>query len=90
MVKENQQQETGKKSIEDKEYQLILYNDDVNTFDFVISTLMEVCGHDAEQAEQIAFIVHFKGKCTVKTGPYEKLKPCYRIMVNKMLTVGIQ
>jgi len=90
MVKENQQQKTRNNSIEDKEYQLILYNDDVNTFDFVISTLMEVCGHDAEQAEQIAFIVHFKGQCTVKTGSYKKLEPCYRIMINKMLRVGIE
>ena len=52
---------------------LILYNDDVNTFDHVIRSLVEVCGHDSVQAEQCALIVHFKGKCDVKTGPEEVL-----------------
>jgi ATP-dependent Clp protease adaptor protein ClpS len=47
---------------------LILYNDDFNTFDHVIKSLVEVCGHDSVQAEQCALIVHFKGSCEVKTG----------------------
>jgi ATP-dependent Clp protease adaptor protein ClpS len=54
---------------------LVLWNDDVNTFDWVIETLVEVCGHSEEQAEQCAYIVHFKGKCGVKNGSYEELKP---------------
>jgi len=54
---------------------LVLWNDDVNTFDWVIETLIEVCGHTEEQAEQCAYIVHFKGKCAVKNGSYEELKP---------------
>jgi ATP-dependent Clp protease adaptor protein ClpS len=54
---------------------LVLWNDDVNTFDWVIETLIEVCGHSEEQAEQCAYIVHFKGKCCVKNGSYEELKP---------------
>ena len=54
---------------------LVLWNDDVNTFDWVIETLMHVCGHTEEQAEQCAYIVHFKGKCNVKNGSYEELKP---------------
>ena len=54
---------------------LVLWNDDVNTFDWVIETLIEVCGHSEEQAEQCAYIVHFKGKCAVKNGSYEQLKP---------------
>jgi ATP-dependent Clp protease adaptor protein ClpS len=59
---------------------LVLWNDDVNTFDWVIETLIEVCGHSEEQAEQCAYIVHFKGKCAVKNGSYEELKPlCDRI-----------
>ncbi len=55
--------------------EIIVYNDDVNTFDHVIDTLMRVCSHTPEQAEQCSLIVHYNGKCTVKTGPIEKLKP---------------
>jgi ATP-dependent Clp protease adaptor protein ClpS len=54
---------------------LIVWNDDVNTFEWVIETLMEVCGHTAEQAEQCAYIIHFRGKYAVKNGSYEELKP---------------
>ncbi len=55
--------------------EIILYNDDVNTFDHVIDTLIRVCSHTAEQAEQCAILVHYKGKCTVKTGSFDELKP---------------
>ncbi len=55
--------------------EIVLYNDDVNTFDHVINTLIKVCDHTAEQAEQCSLIVHYKGKCTVKTGVYDDLKP---------------
>ena len=54
---------------------LILYNDDVNTFDHVINTLVKVCKHTVEQAEQCAWIIHFKGKCSVKKDTFEILKP---------------
>lgn len=54
--------------------EIVLHNDDVNTFDHVIETLIRVCQHTAEQAEQCAILVHYKGKCTVKTGELEKLK----------------
>ncbi len=56
-------------------YQLIVWNDDINTFDWVIDTLIKVCNHTPEQAEQSAMIVHFKGKCSVKNGDYDFLKP---------------
>lgn len=55
--------------------EIVLYNDEVNTFDHVIDTLMRVCRHTAEQAEQCSLIVHYNGKCTVKTGEYKDLKP---------------
>ena len=55
--------------------EIVLYNDDVNTFDHVIDTLIRVCSHTSEQAEQCALIVHYKGKCTVKTGEYKELRP---------------
>lgn len=55
--------------------EIVLYNDDVNTFDHVIDTLIRVCKHSSEQAEQCAILVHYKGKCTVKTGSFDELKP---------------
>ena len=51
-----------------KEHQIILHNDDVNTFDHVVETLIRVCNHTPEQAEQCSIIVHYKGKCAVKNG----------------------
>ena len=57
------------------EHQIVLYNDDINTFDHVINCLVEICGHDVLQAEQCALLVHYKGKCTVKSGSYEELLP---------------
>jgi ATP-dependent Clp protease adaptor protein ClpS len=64
---------------------LILYNDDVNTFEHVIKALVEICGHDSVQAEQCALIVHFKGKCEVKSGPVEVLNAMSRSLNAKGL-----
>jgi len=69
---------------------LILYNDDHNTFDFVIETLIEVCEHDPMQAENCAMIAHFKGKCPVKSGTDKELVPYYTEMTNRKLTVEIK
>jgi len=68
-----------------KQSEIVLFNDDVNTFDHVIQTLISVCEHTAEQAEQCSIIVHHKGKCTVKTGEYEDLKP----RCSKLLQAGL-
>lgn len=54
---------------------LVVFNDDINTFDHVIDTLIRVCKHTAEQAEQCTWLIHYKGKCTVKSGSFEDLKP---------------
>ena len=54
---------------------LVVYNDDINTFEHVIKTLMEVCGHQPEQAEQCTLLIHYKGQCAVKIGTYEELEP---------------
>ena len=54
-------------------HQLVVYNDDVNSFEYVIITLIEVCQHTAEQAEQCTLMIHFRGKCGVKSAPYEDL-----------------
>ena len=68
-----------------KQNEIVLFNDDVNTFDHVIDTLIYACDHTPEQAEQCSIIVHYKGKCTVKTGPYEDLKP----RCSKLLQAGL-
>jgi ATP-dependent Clp protease adaptor protein ClpS len=54
---------------------LVVFNDDVNTFDHVIDTLIRVCRHTPEQAEQCTLLIHFKGKCAVKNGSFDFLKP---------------
>ena len=54
---------------------LIVYNDDHNTFDHVINTLIKVCKHDVHQAEQCTYLIHYKGKCAVKKGSYKELRP---------------
>ncbi len=72
------------------ECHLILYNDDVNTFDHVIDTLVKVCHHTFEQAEQCAIIVHFKGKCDVKSGSYTFLKPLCTALLNAGLSAEIE
>lgn len=54
---------------------LIVFNDDVNTFEHVTETLIRICKHSAEQAEQCTWIIHYKGKCTVKTGSFDELRP---------------
>lgn len=61
------------KTIETDVKKLVIYNDDVNTFDYVIDTLIEVCRHTSEQAEQCTIIIHYKGKCAVKEGDFDEL-----------------
>lgn len=57
------------------EQNVIIYNDDFNTFEHVIATLIKVCKHTAEQAEQCTWLIHYKGKCAVKSGEFYKLVP---------------
>lgn len=68
---------------------LVLYNDDIHTFDFVIESLVEICNHTLEQAEQCTFLVHYKGKCTVKTGSMENLKSMHEKLISRSLTAEI-
>lgn len=75
---------------ETEERKIVLFNDEVNTFDFVIDSLINVCGHDHLQAEQCTIIVHFKGKCDVKNGSYEKLEPMCTALLERGLTAEIQ
>ncbi len=70
--------------------QLLVYNDDFNTFDWVIQCFMEVCNHTFEQSEQLSLIVHYKGKAIVKTGLFEKLKPMKDALVDRGLSAVIE
>ena len=74
---------------EEKLHEIVLYNDDHNTFDHVIDTLMAVCDHTPEQAEQCSILVHYKWKCTVKTGSYEELEPQCSALLDADLTAEI-
>lgn len=70
--------------------QLLVYNDDFNTFDWVIQCFMEVCNHTFEQSEQLSLIVHYKGKAIVKTGNFKKLKPMKDALVERGLSAVIE
>jgi len=72
-----------------KDRYLILHNDDVHSFDFVINSLMEVCEMDATQAEQCTFLVHYKGKCDIKKGSYNNLKPYREGLTDRGLNATI-
>ncbi len=69
---------------------LVLYNDDFNTFEFVIKSLIEVCGHNAEQAEQCATITHYKGKCDIKKGLKKELKIMQVALVQRTLKAVVE
>ena len=72
-----------------KEHQIVLHNDDVNTFDHVIRCLIRICDQTAEQAEQCAYLVHYHGKCVVKTGAYEDLKPRCLLLLEEGLSAEL-
>jgi ATP-dependent Clp protease adaptor protein ClpS len=72
-----------------EENQLIVFNDDVNTFDFVIESLIKICNHEQIQAEQCTFIIHYNGKCSVKQGAYNKLRPMCEALLDRGLSALI-
>ncbi len=90
MVKEKEQNSTKNDELDSTLNELILFNDDINTFGFVIETLIDVCEHDAIQAEQCTLIVHFNGKCAVKSGGYHELNTICKEMINRGLVVEIK
>lgn len=71
-------------------YSIIVWNDDVNTFEWVIDTLIEVCKHSHEQAEQCAYIIHFQGKYAVKNGDYDTLKPMRDAITERGINATIE
>jgi ATP-dependent Clp protease adaptor protein ClpS len=88
-TKEKIEEELDVAELDSNQNEIILYNDEVNTFDHVINTLMYACEHTPEQAEQCSLIVHYKGKCTVKTGSYDELKPRCSMLLDAGLSAEV-
>ncbi|MFV0593045.1 MAG: ATP-dependent Clp protease adaptor ClpS [Draconibacterium sp.] len=80
-------QETHEETLE--ENSLILHNDDVHTFDYVIDALIDICDHEIEQATQCTYLVHYKGKCDVKKGTLSSLKPMKDALIERELNATI-
>lgn len=74
----------------DEHSQLLVYNDDVNTFDWVIECLVDIIGHDSVQAEQLAMLIHFKGKACVKSGAFDELHPLKDALCDRGLSAVIE
>ncbi|CAM3671130.1 hypothetical protein FSS13T_13350 [Flavobacterium saliperosum S13] len=89
-VKEKIKEQVAVEELLSSNYEIILFNDDVNTFDHVIDTLMAVCKHEPLQAEQCALLVHYTGKCAVKTGSYKELEPLCSKLLEADLSAEIQ
>ena len=88
-AKEKIQEEVLSDTLEQNLNEIVLYNDDVNTFDHVVDTLIYACEHTLEQAEQCSILVHYKGKCTVKTGIYDELEPRCSMLLDAGLSAEI-
>lgn len=83
------QEELDAAVLEDDGCKLMLYNDDVHSFDYVIKALVDICRHSVTQAEQCAILTHCHGKCVVKNGGYNELLPMHTALLNKQLTTEI-
>jgi ATP-dependent Clp protease adaptor protein ClpS len=89
-LKEKHFTEVLEETVIDSGFELILYNDDFNTFEHVIECLMKYCGHEPVQAEQCAWIVHTKGQCSVKQGSYSDLEPKCNALCDSGLSAQIE
>ncbi len=90
MVREKNKPNRESDDLTDTLKELILFNDEVNSFEYVIESLIEVCEHDVYQAETCAYVAHYNGKCPVKSGSFIDLKPKYNEMTRRGLTVDIE
>ena len=88
-VKEKTKKESSRSAENSEIHEIILYNDDINTFDHVIECLISICDHTPLQAEQCTLIVHYKGKCSVKSGTLFDLKPRLKKLTAADLTAEI-
>jgi len=82
--------ETEIMTVSDEVCSLIVWNDDVNTFEWVIESLVEVCGHSYEQAEQCSYFIHYRGKYAVKQGPYEEMKPLCDAITERGISATVE
>lgn len=89
-VREKQEYRVFTEEVTEDLKDLVVFNDDFNTFDHVISTLMKVCRHSPEQAEQCTWIIHYKGRCSVKKGTFEELKPMKDGIIDAGIDARIQ
>jgi len=71
-------------------YDLIVFNDDFNTFDFVIESLIKICNHDVIQAEQCTMLIHYTGKCQVKSGNFDELTSMCTALLDRGITAEVQ
>jgi ATP-dependent Clp protease adaptor protein ClpS len=78
------------KEVTEKTKSIVVYNDDVNTFEHVIQCFIAYCNHDPIQAEQCAMLIHYQGRTGVKNGSYDKLKPICEALLEQGLTAKIE
>ena len=90
MVKEKTKKAESTSDKKSEVKALMLYNDDVNTFEFVIESLVDVCSHEEIQAEQCAMITHMKGKCSIKNGAVSELEPMMKALLDRGLMADIR
>jgi ATP-dependent Clp protease adaptor protein ClpS len=89
-TKEQTREETGVDTLTEDPCLLVVWNDDVNTFEWVIETLMEVCGHSHEQAEQCSYFIHFQGKYAVANGSFDDLKPKCEAIIDRGINATVE
>ena len=89
MTKEKHQLQSSTKESKENLYTLMLHNDEINTFDYIIETLIEVCNHTEIQAEQCAMITHLKGNCDIMSGTLEELLPPKTEILRRKINVSI-
>ena len=89
-TKTNPAEETDVRTLTEDTCNLIVWNDEVNTFEWVIETLMEVCGHSHEQAEQCSYLIHYQGKYAVKNGSYDDLRPLCDAILERGINATVE
>lgn len=85
-----EQPEEALEFLTEQSHKIIVWNDDVNSFDWVIDSLMEICCHTREQAEQCALIIHYAGKYAVKTGDFDTLRPQAEALIDRGINATIE
>jgi len=86
----SRRQKLGSEGVDNQnQARLVLHNDDFNSFDYVMETLVEICDHSITQAEQCATITHFKGKCEVKSGSLNEMRELRYKLISRGLNASV-